>query len=274
QSMIRWSMRISAWLLLAGMIGGATLMFGAIAGTPTVYPTGTTIYHPEKTWNGFTVFNTPENEGVIVIDMNGHEGKKWPGLSGVAGGPARVLPGGFVIAGSGNGAPHQEATALVQLDFAGNEVWRFDRAEQVKRSDGQTEWSGRQHHDWQRPTFAAGYFAPGVQPAVSNGPTLVLTPINIVNPEKSDRRLEDHRLLEVAWDGKILWEWKTSDHVGELGFDANARTVIRQAPGFNRARDSFDWLHINAAVYVGPNHWYDEGDQRFAPENIILSSRE
>ena len=82
------------------------------------------------------------------------------------------------------------------------------------------------------------------------------------------------RLLEVAWDCKVLWEWKTSDHVDELGFDAEARAVIRQASGFNRARDSFDWLHINAAAYLGPNHWFDEGDQRFAPENIIISSRE
>jgi hypothetical protein len=50
--------------------------------------------------------------------------------------------------------------------------------------------------------------------------------------------------------------------------------VIRQGLGFNRARDSDDWLHINAAAYVGPNHWYDEGDARFAPDNVIISSRE
>jgi len=271
--MNRSSIRIAVWLVVAGMIVAAGLMSGALAGTPSVYPTGTTIYHPDKTWNGFTVFITPENEGVIVIDMNGREVKKWPGLTGVAGGPARVLPGGFVIAGSGNGAPHQEATALVQLDFAGKEVWRFDRAEQVKRPDSQADWSARQHHDWQRPSVAAGYFAPGVQPAVSNGPTLVVSHTNVVNPQISDRRLEDDRLLEIAWDGKVLWEWKTSDHVDELGFDAGARAVIRQAPGFNSARDSFDWLHINAASYVGPNHWFDEGDQRFAPENVVISSR-
>lgn len=26
--------------------------------------------------------------------------------------------------------------------------------------------------------------------------------------------------------------------------------------------------------YVGPNHWYDVGDVRFAPENILWSSRQ
>lgn len=26
---------------------------------PTVYPTGTTIYYPEKCWNGYTLFSRP-----------------------------------------------------------------------------------------------------------------------------------------------------------------------------------------------------------------------
>jgi hypothetical protein len=266
--MNRRSIRVLVWLVVAGVVSIA------LAGTSSVYPTGTTVYHSDKTWNGFTVFVTPENEGVIVIDMNGREVKKWTDFSGVAGGPARVLPGGFVVAGSGSGGAHQEATAIVERDFAGKEVWRFDHTEEIKGADGKTAWSARQHHDWQRPSFPAGYFAPGVQPAVSNGPTLVMTHTNLISPEISDRRLEDDRILEIGWDGKVLWEWKTSDHIDELGFDADARAAIRRAPGFNRTRDSFDWLHTNAMSYVGPNHWFDEGDQRFAPENILISSRE
>ena len=106
------------------------------------------------------------------IDMNGRVVKQWPGLSGAAGGPARILPGGQVIGGTGSGLPHQEAPALVQLDWDGKEVWRFDHAEQIPGRDGAMVWSARQHHDWQRPGYAAGYFAPGVQPAITNTPTL------------------------------------------------------------------------------------------------------
>jgi hypothetical protein len=244
------------------------------SGAPSVYPTGTTIYAPSKTWNGYTVFVAPESEGAIVIDMNGRTVKVWSGLSGVAGGPARILPGGYVVAGTGDGAPHQEAIALVQLDWNGREVWHFDRNEQIEGGDGQMVWSARQHHDWQRPSFAAGYFAPGGQPAVSSGPTLLLTHTNLSNPKVSDRRLEDDRLIEIAWDGTVLWDWRASDHVDELGFADDARGVIRQAIGFNRARDSYDWLHINAASYIGPNHWFEEGDSRFAPDNVLVSSRE
>ncbi len=252
----------------------AGLMSIVLSSAPSVYPTGTTIYHPDRTWSGYTVFITPESEGVVVIDMNGRVVKQWTGLSGVAGGPARVLPGGFVVAGTGGGAPNQESVALVQLDWDGKEVWRFDRTEQVKTPGGQMVWSARQHHDWQRPSLAAGYYAPGGQPMTSSERTLLLTHSNVTNPQVTDRRLEDDRLIEVSADGRVLWDWRASDHVDEFGFSEEARSAIRRAIGFNSARDSYDWLHINAASFVGPNHWYDEGDARFAPDNVVISSRE
>jgi hypothetical protein len=34
-----------------------------------------------------------------------------------------------------------------------------------------------------------------------------------------------------------------------------------------------DWLHINTANYVGSNKWYDAGDLRFHPDNIMIDSR-
>ena len=86
--------------------------------------------------------------------------------------------------------------------------------------------------------------------------------------------LEDDRLIEISWDGKILWEWTASDHIDDFHFDKDARDAIAGASDANAARGSFDWLHLNSAAYVGPNHWYDEGDKRFAPENVIISSRE
>src|SRR4029453_2844596 len=242
----------------AGIVGGvaivAGLMSAGLSSAPSVSPPGPPIYPPDKPWSGYTVFITPEAEGVIVIDMNGRVVKQWTGLSGVAGGPARVLPGGAGKAGTVGGAPNQESLALVQLDWDGKEVWRFDRTEQVKSQGGRMVWSARQHHDWQRPSLAAGYYAPGM-PAISNDRTLLLTHSNVTNPKVSDRRPEDDRLIEGSQEGKGLWDWRASDHADELGFSDGARAAIRQAIGFSSARDSYDWLHINAASYVGPNLW-------------------
>ena len=45
-------------------------------GYPTIYPTGVTVYKPEKAWSGYTVFPL-ENDGSLLIDMNGNEIRKW-----------------------------------------------------------------------------------------------------------------------------------------------------------------------------------------------------
>ena len=56
------------------------------------------------------------------------------------------------------------AEAVVATDFDGNVLWSFSRNEQIETRDGQTIWSSRQHHDWQRDTFPAGYYSPAYTP--------------------------------------------------------------------------------------------------------------
>jgi Arylsulfotransferase (ASST) len=238
---------------------------------PRVFATGTTTYDPDKAWNGYTIHDTPGERGAVLIDMNGNAVKRWPEMLGF---PPRILPGGYVMGGIVTRAPHQENVALVQLDWDGNEIWRFDRNEQVQTRDGETVWAARQHHDWQREGNPVGYYAPGAVPATDRGRTLILAHKNVTKPEISDKRLEDDYLVEVSWDGDVLWEWLASDHVEEFGFSEDARNAIYRSGSYDKARGSVDWLHINSASYVGPNHWYDEGDERFAPDNIIISSRE
>ena len=250
-------------------VGGVTATLPAIV---SVYPTGTTIYDPSKAWSGYTIFGPPEQQGAVLVDMNGTVVNQWPQIASVPG-PVRILPGGYVMGGSVLRAPHQESVALVQIDWDGTEVWRFDRTEQVQLEDGTTVWAARQHHDWQREGSAVGYYAPDAAPLVDGGRTLILAHKNVSVPEISSRRLEDDYMLEVAWDGTVLWEWLASDHVEELGFSEEARNTIHRSVGWNAARESADWLHINAASYVGPNRWYDAGDERFHPENILWSSR-
>jgi hypothetical protein len=263
-------------------IGGAVLAAAAaiVLAGPSVYPTGTTIYHSDRAWNGYTVLSPLGTPAAIVIDMNGNVVKRWDDYNSSAGGPVRVFPGGVVMGAAGANPPRQESLELVQRDFNGNVLWRFDHNQQIETRNGQTKesrtvWSLRQHHDWQREDFPAGYYSPGATPGIEGGNTLVLTHTNHVQPKVAgNTTLEDDRLIELSPGGKIVWEWVASDHIDEFHFDKDARKTIASTPGFNAARGSFDWVHINSATYVGPNHWYDEGDKRFAPNNVIISSRE
>ena len=255
---------------------------------PSVFPTGTTIYDPARAWSGFTVLSPLQTQAAVVIDMNGKVVKQWDGFSNSAGGPSRVLPNGDVIGAAGARQGRQESFELVQRDFAGNVVWRLDRNEEIATNDGKTQQSLRQHHDWQREDFPAGYYSPDFMPARSGSNTLVLAHTDRRVPGIADVLLQDDRIIEVSPKGEIVWQWSAGDHIDELGFDARARESIRgaRAGGAGRAGAAgragrgaaapaaFDWLHLNSATYLGPNRWFDAGDKRFAPNNVIVSSRE
>ena len=85
--------------------------------------------------------------------------------------------------------------------------------------------------------------------------------------------MEDDYIFEVSWDGEVLWEWLASDHIQELGFSEDARNAIYRSVPWHEGRQSADWIHLNSATYIGPNRWYGAGDERFHPDNIIISSR-
>ena len=246
---------------------------GAVLAAPSVYPTGTTIYDPDRAFSGYTVLTPLGEQAAVVIDMNGEVVKAWDGFVNSAGGPVRILPGGHVVAAVGSNPPKQESLGLEQRDFDGNVVWSIDRNERIERADGETVWSLRQHHDWQRNDFPAGYYSPEYSPAANGSSTLVLTHTMLSDPNVTPaRELEDDRIIEVDWDGEIVWEWIASEHIDEFGFSDAAREAIASAPGFGRG--PFDWFHINSATWVGPNRFHDQGDERFAPDNVIISSRQ
>jgi len=271
-----------------------------VRAAPSVFPTGTTIYDPTKAWSGFTVLSPLGGDAAIVIDMNGNVVKRWEGYNSSAGGPVRILPGGVVIGATGANPGHQESLALVARDFDGKELWRFDRNEHVTGRGGESVAALRQHHDWQRDDFPAGYFSPGVSPALSNAGVKTLIVTHTTHSQAAvagDNNLEDDRIIEIGPDGAVTWQWLVSDHIEEFHFDKEARAAIhRGAPGRGPqagggggrgpaegrggsegrggpGRGGFDWFHMNSATYVGPNHWYDSGDKRFAPDNVIVSSR-
>jgi hypothetical protein len=65
-------------------------------------------------------------------------------------------------------------------------------------------------------------------------------------------------LLEVDRDGAVVWEWWFEDHAADfLNWDSN----------------SMDPSHTNSIRELPANRWYDGGDDRFKPGNILVSPR-
>ena len=188
--------RLLVLVLLLLTAGSAVFQSWGVDAAPSIYPTGTTIYQPDRTWNGYTVLNSSLSE-VVLIDMNGNELHRWDGMRGY---PPRLLPGGYLLGGLGTRSPHLETITFAQLDWDGNIVWKYDGTEEVRLENGDTVLSARQHHDWQREGSPVGYHAPGAEPMVDGGRTLVLSHKNLINTNVSDKRLEDELpLISTAY---------------------------------------------------------------------------
>ncbi len=240
----------------------------------SVYPTGTTIYDSDKCWNGYTVFQA-RDAGATLIDMNGNVVNQWKGLHGF---PNKMLPGGYVIGSTGirnQKYGYQDYLDLAQVDWDGKIVWKFDRNEFIRDPNQKSMWMARQHHDYQREGNPVGYYVPGMEPLIDRGNTLILCHKKLRNPEITDKLLMDDVFIEVTWEGEKIWEWICSEHFDELGFSEEAKNTMYRHPNIRHlAEEVGDWMHINSISLLGPNKWYDSGDERFHPANIIWSSRQ
>jgi hypothetical protein len=75
------------------------------------------------------------------------------------------------------------------------------------------------------------------------------------------------RIIEVSWEGEVLWDWMPVEHFRELGHSEEARATI-----LNGCRNQH-CVFLNTVSRIGPNRWYDGGDERFHPENVITDDR-
>ncbi|WP_243547099.1 aryl-sulfate sulfotransferase [Pseudodesulfovibrio tunisiensis] len=241
--------------------------------TTTVYPTGTVQYQPDKCFNGYTLIGGGMPR---LVDMNGNLVHAWTGANGF---PAKMLPGGQILTTGERWQGYiDDGISVKQLDWDNNIVWEYRKNLKVDKDPGNPSlgkmWISTQHHDLQHKGNPV-YYVPDHKYQKHNGKTLILGHKWHVNRKLSDHLLMDDAIFEIDENGRILWQWTASDHFDEFGFDQAARKAIRGwEPKPGAEKNGFDWWHQNCATYLGPNPWYDRGDQRFHPDNIILDSRE
>lgn len=240
---------------------------------PSVYPTGVTIYHPDKCWGGYTLIPASARstaKGANLIDMNGRSIKRWEGVFGCF--DNKLLPGGAILGSSGATKGHRfDMQDLIQVDWDHHRVWTFNRAEQLE-IDGHRVWSARAHHDFQRQGNPVGYFAPE-QPPHPRGTTLLNSTKMVSRPDIAPVPLADTRVIDVDPDGNVIWEWLLTDHWDELGLRPGARNAYYLNPGYMPQIGYAKEVYLNNIAWLGPNKWYEAGDSRFHPDNIITDSR-
>ncbi len=215
---------------------------------PSVFPTGVTIYLPDKAHSSYVIFDTQDGF-TRLIDMNGNQVKFWSGrgMPGEMIDPALTKGDrGHVFVGE-RVSESQVSDVLRELDWNGNIIWEWG-----KKAPG---GKARQHHD---------------QARLPNGNTLVLAHLIHGVPEISDKQVQDSVVYEVTPAGDIAWQWIVSEHLEELGFPAHwLRQLKEEVKGFGLAAV----LIQNNMAPLGANKWFQQGDERFHPNNFMISAR-
>ena len=262
------------WALACAAMGLGLGLAGVVQAFPSVYPTGVTRYDPAKAWNGYVLFSAQDKK-THLIDMNGNDVKVWPyeGFPSVLIDPAlnkgqrgHVLVQLANQGGNPTGGNGLRNQSVGELDWNGKVVWEW-KGVGVQDAYGGTGVStetaanaggARQHHDWRR---------------LPNGNTVIL--VNVVRPLpgfKADKVLDD-AIYEVSPSGQVVWQWAAGDHLSELGFSPESLKLLKETLTRGDKSVPFDYLHFNNLSVVGPNKWFDAGDQRFHPDNLLFDSR-
>ena len=227
------------------------------------------------TADGYTLITVFKPVGklskTVLINMKGQQVKSWP----MMGYPALMYPGGSVI-GHVEHVDSKDGTTpviggVVQMDWDGKEIWN---SEAWKNEQDVIRFT-RQHHDIQQAPNPVGYFAPGKKQK-KDGRFLFLASDDFVVPAVSDMTITDDLIYEHNFDGVATgWSWKASDHIDEMGFSAADRVKIKANPNWEAGASAGDWIHLNSMSTLGQNQWYEVlGDERFHPDNIMISSRQ
>lgn len=222
----------------------------------SVFPTGTTIYKPDQCFNGYSVFSVDGGgkRDIGLVDMNGHVAHRWvPQDTDIVGGLTRhrLLETGEMLVLRGGA---QKKGAGVQVyDWDGALTWEYLPPLELFA-----------HHDVVR---------------TDSGSTLIICAEAV--PEELRQRASDPRrrdrlfsdvIQEISPDGDVIWEWHMRD---SIDIDRCQRTPANQewwaGPDNNTITD---WTHTNTVQALPKNKWFDAGDERFRPGNVLVSLRQ
>ena len=221
----------------------------------TVYPLGTTLYDPGKCHNGYTMVNfyaSGEGSGILIVDMNGNTVHEWP--MRVLREPKLLRNGNILVSHvtvDDRRTPLIHRGRIREFDWEGEVVWELEPTPEGLRAESHSGTTGG---------ILAIRLDNGNTIAVHKEPVPWKYMRKIKDPARRNRAdYNGDCLREVTPNGEAVWEWRTYEHI-----DMNCYLDIDP---------SQNWTHFNSVQALPENRWYDGGDVRFRPGNLLLSPR-
>ena len=215
---------------------------------PTKFPKGLTINDRSKAFDCH-VFYDGRDGSSYLINALGEDVRTWPHT----GFPVEMIDPTINGGKRGHVLLHREPEVffnkvLLEMDWDANIVWQW--------GEMAPEGLARQNHDLCR---------------LANGNTLLISKRDYDVEALHSATFTDQPLYEVKPSGEIVWEWVAHEHLAELGIDEE-RTKLLFSSTLVRPRAYI--FVINNLQPLGPNKWFDDGDNRFHPDNIMIDSRD
>jgi len=227
-----------------------------LSGYPTIFPTGTTIYIPDESYSSYILIADHASLGnhpsakvreqsqipgdIRLIDMNGtvvHTWKVIPNFNK----RCRLLPNGNLL----YVAPDK---TIIEYDWDSNIVWSHHGIDSVN----DMRWLPNNN----RLFIAHDPLPAEFQRQVKD---VEIAPWWPLRKRGSEEIQLGGDIFEVTPDKKIVWEWHAHNHL-----DLNR---------FSPVTPEGDWLHMNTIFPIPENKWYDAGDKRFKPGNLLINPR-
>lgn len=255
------------YCLSLGALLASVSVSGVAQAYPSVFPTGVTIYNKALAYNTDVIFSPlgdplpGHTRNTYLINMDGKIVHQWP----YSGFPPKMVDPAFF--GDQKGVIGVQISYLApdskiaEADVVPNQWSHF-----LDKEFGYVGWNGKilwkwgdkapdgvalQHHDWD---------------LLKNGNTIILANLKHVVPGFGKKPVLDDVVYEVDKEGQVIWHWSALEHIKQFGFTPAQLKLVESSR-------SPDILHINDLRPLGPNQWEEKGDMRFAPDNLIFSSR-
>ena len=247
-------------LLLCAVLGIIAMTESGVMPDPTM-PAGRhqssqagtlTVYDAEKASPGLTLFPVTGTAEVLLLSMQGQVLHRW----NVDAERARLLPDGslLVIHGSDWGKDRKPWSELRQTlrryAWDGSVVWEYESDDVI-------------HHDARiLPSGNILFLQRALVPAEKKE--------KIFDTALRGTEMRADSIIEITPEGTPVWQWHAYDH---LDLNSCGRRECRDTKEGRASHKSKDWTHGNTAALLPPNKWYEAGDERFAPGNILFFPR-
>lgn len=248
-------MTIKGTSVLMGALFSLAIVCLAVA-YPSVFPTGTTIYKPSESYSSYILISDHSSMGnhssakvraesmipddIRLIDMNGkvvHTWKVVPYFNK----RSRLLPNGHLL----YVGPEE---TIIEYDWDGNVVWTHKGIASVN----DMRWLPSNN----RLLIAHEPLPDEYQKQVED---VEISPWWKPRKRGTVEKQLGADIYEVTPDNDVVWEWHAYEHL-----DVNR---------FSPVTPEGDWLHMNSIAPLPENKWFDGGDERFRPGNIIINPR-